>query len=88
MINRTLKPIAAAVALANAGFMTSAHAQTSDAAADAGEMATGPVLEEVVVTGMRYSLAASMDVKREKRDKVFVVNEHLVKLGRLRDRPQ
>ena len=36
MINRTLKPLAAAVALANAGLITPAQAQTDDAAVPGG----------------------------------------------------
>lgn len=54
MINRTLKPIAAAVAVANLGLAAPVLAQEEEM-----------VLEEVVVTGIRYSVMNAMDVKRD-----------------------
>ena len=61
MLNKTLKPLATAVALANAGLIAPAHSQSE------------PVLEEVVVVGIRVSLAASMDVKRDSQGVVDAI---------------
>ena len=61
MLNKTLKPLATAVALANAGLIAPAYAQSE------------PVLEEVVVVGIRVSLAASMDVKRDSQGVVDAI---------------
>lgn len=71
MINRNLKPLAVAVALANAGVMLPAYAQTGGPEVDAGQ---GPlILEEVIVTGIRGSLEASMDVKRDSQGVVDAI---------------
>lgn len=56
MINRNLKPLAVAVVMANAGAMMPAAAQTEE---------SGLVLEEVVVVGIRSSLKAATDMKRD-----------------------
>lgn len=75
MIYRTLKPLAAAVALANAGLAMPALAQTDgSASADNRSTGSGLVLEEVVVTGIRQSLAASMDVKRDSQGVVDAIS--------------
>lgn len=74
MINRTLKPLAVAVAMANAGVMMPALAQTGGPAVDDGQaVGGGPVLEEVVVTGIRQSLAASADIKRDSQGVVDAI---------------
>ena len=71
MINRNLKPLAVAVALANAGIMLPAYAQTGGPEVDEGQ---GPrILEEVIVTGIRGSLEASMDVKRDSQGVVDAI---------------
>ena len=68
MINRNLKPLVVAVAMANAGVMAPAFAQTSGPA-----VADNTVLEEVVVTGIRQSLAASADIKRDSQGVVDAI---------------
>jgi TonB-dependent receptor len=66
MINRTLRPISAAVAIANASLMMPVLAQTDPAAPGESQVADSPlVMEEVIVTGIRQSLERSMDVKRD-----------------------
>ena len=61
MINRSLKPLAVAVAMANAGAISPAVAQTSGSTTGG----SGPVLEEVIVVGIRSSLKAAADMKRD-----------------------
>jgi TonB-dependent receptor len=61
MVNRTLKPLAVAVAMANAGFMMPALAQTAGPVVND----SGPMLEEVIVVGIRSSLKAAADLKRD-----------------------
>ena len=74
MIKRTLKPLAVAVAMANAGVMMPALAQTGGPAVDDGQaVGGGPVLEEVVVIGIRQSLAASADIKRDSQGVVDAI---------------
>jgi outer membrane receptor for ferrienterochelin and colicin len=74
MINRNLKPLAAAVALANAGMLMPAQAQTGDPAVAEGQATgTGLVLEEVIVTGIRQSLANSADIKRDSQGVVDAI---------------
>jgi hypothetical protein len=74
MINRNLKPLAAAVALANAGILMPAQAQTGDPAVAEGQATgTGLVLEEVIVTGIRQSLANSADIKRDSQGVVDAI---------------
>ena len=68
MINRNLKPLVVAVAMANAGVMAPAFAQTSGPA-----VADNTLLEEVVVTGIRQSLAASADIKRDSQGVVDAI---------------
>ncbi|MEH6637072.1 MAG: TonB-dependent receptor [Halioglobus sp.] len=61
MINRSLKPLAVAVVMANAGIMMPAMAQTGGPVVND----SGPLLEEVIVTGIRSSLKAAADLKRD-----------------------
>ena len=69
MINRTLKPLAAAVAFANAGVIAPSFAQTDAPVATD----SGMVLEEVVVTGIRSSLRAAADLKRDSQGVVDAI---------------
>lgn len=73
MINRNLKPLAAAVALANASLMMPAQAQTDDTSTAVREGDSGFVLEEVVVTGIRSSLKAAADLKRDSQGVVDAI---------------